>query len=330
VKLRKNAVELIERAYAGIDLAPADWLHEVRGQAEQMFDGVFDLAQVWEFQIDPQLRYRTLALDTDPYFRAAFHAAHAVMPRAVIKRGYLTGPVPTLFDTLGKNADDPVYQVMSAVGVGDMAGAIGVNPTGRGVAISWFRRRPGHLSREVRHTLGRIAAHMASACRLRATDDASEEAVVAPDGKLVHAEGDARDLEKRDLLRAAALRIDRARTRAAQSDFESPAALWEVLVDGRWSLVERFESDGRRYFIARRNRPGARKHHALTANERQVVALAAIGRPSKVIAYELGLSEGTVSRNLARALEEMGLSSRADLLQLHGAIVSAAEAVRDD
>jgi DNA-binding CsgD family transcriptional regulator len=47
-----------------------------------------------------------------------------------------------------------------------------------------------------------------------------------------------------------------------------------------------------------------------------VLALAARGRPHKLIAYELGLGEPTVRTYERRAMEKLGLASRAELVRL--------------
>ena len=53
----------------------------------------------------------------------------------------------------------------------------------------------------------------------------------------------------------------------------------------------------------------------LTAAEHDVVQLAARGMPTKVIAYELGISSSTVSTRLSRAARKAGLESRHALLR---------------
>ncbi|HVY45932.1 MAG TPA: helix-turn-helix transcriptional regulator, partial [Minicystis sp.] len=90
------------------------------------------------------------------------------------------------------------------------------------------------------------------------------------------------------------------------------------LVDGRWSLVDRFDRDGRRYVVAHANRLGAPGPRALTAQERDVAAMAAVGLPIKVIAYELGLSVPRVSNVLRVAMAKIG-SSRAELVRIYAA-----------
>ena len=149
--------------------------------------------------------------------------------------------------------------------------------------------------------------------------------VLSPDGRLVHV---ARDEPTRDdaaRLRSAAIAIERSR-REASSDPSQALAYWKAMVMGRWTLIERFESDGRRILIARPNAPDTRKHRALSERERKVISLAALGHPSKLIAYELGFSFSTVSRVLSQALGKLGMRSRLELIQVHGAIVGKAEA----
>jgi DNA-binding NarL/FixJ family response regulator len=96
-------------------------------------------------------------------------------------------------------------------------------------------------------------------------------------------------------------------------------------VAGRWSLVERFDSDGRRLFVARRNDPTMRRLRALGDNERKVVALLALGHSIKLCAYELGLGQSTVSELASAGMRKLGVRSRLELVELHGAIVELSE-----
>jgi two-component system, NarL family, nitrate/nitrite response regulator NarL len=58
----------------------------------------------------------------------------------------------------------------------------------------------------------------------------------------------------------------------------------------------------------------ASKSLPLTYREGQVVQYAARGKPNRVIALELGLSEHTVKNYLYRAFEKLGVSNRVELL----------------
>jgi DNA-binding NarL/FixJ family response regulator len=144
--------------------------------------------------------------------------------------------------------------------------------------------------------------------------EASEdgEAVLLPSGKIEHATGEAKQATAAQALRDAAIAIDRARN-LRQKDPVTATELWKGLADGTWSLVDRFDTDGKRYLIAMRNEPAGARVAALSLREAQVVALVALGRSQKLIAYELGLSEATVSRDTASAMSKLGITSRAAL-----------------
>ncbi|MGH7298360.1 MAG: helix-turn-helix domain-containing protein, partial [Polyangiaceae bacterium] len=89
---------------------------------------------------------------------------------------------------------------------------------------------------------------------------------------------------------------------------------WKGLVSARWSLVEHFESDGKEYILACRNDPDVRGPAALTRREQQVLGLLGVGHTTKLVAYELGISDSTVRVLLARAMAKLGASTREEAL----------------
>lgn len=140
-----------------------------------------------------------------------------------------------------------------------------------------------------------------------------EEAILSPAGTVVHAEGEAKQRSVRDKLRAAASRIDRARGRMRKNSPMEALDLWRGIIDGRWSLIDRFESDGRRTLVAVRAASPCPDPRSLTPRQRQVVRLVAAGLSNKQIAYELGTTESNIGTHVASALHKLRASSRADL-----------------
>ena len=61
----------------------------------------------------------------------------------------------------------------------------------------------------------------------------------------------------------------------------------------------------------------------LTQREREVFELVVTGKPNKIIAFELGVSQRTVEIHRARVMEKMQARSLADLVRLHIANGSA-------
>jgi DNA-binding CsgD family transcriptional regulator len=88
------------------------------------------------------------------------------------------------------------------------------------------------------------------------------------------------------------------------------------MVDGRWTLVERTESDGKRLIEAHTNIPRRAPLADLSPLERACVELARRGNANKQIAYALGLPLGTVSSTLSAAMRKVGVRSRVGLIAL--------------
>ncbi len=89
------------------------------------------------------------------------------------------------------------------------------------------------------------------------------------------------------------------------------ALAWRALVDGRSDVVDRFDANGRRYFVVRRRGGECSK---LTPRERQVLYYAALGYAGKRIAYEIGISQSTVALHLKSAATKLGYRSRVCLV----------------
>lgn len=167
-----------------------------------------------------------------------------------------------------------------------------------------------------------LSAHIKAGLRLRrrlqertGVDAPEDGAVLDASGRLVHADGEARD--GIDELTESARRIDEARTTKSGRQ-EEALSIWQGLVQGRWSLVEQWDTDGKRFMLAHKNPEDVRDPRGLTPMETRVVGLAVRGYTDKLIAYHLGTAEGTTSSHLTSALRKLGIANRVELVRRLG------------
>lgn len=220
----------------------------------------------------------------------------------------------------GPPAELPSYEEFArATGFRDIVAVRCANPDGTGVFIGAAAARLG-VDRRTTQTWSRIAAHLAAGLRLRRVV-ARASAVMTARGKVLHAEADA--VNARAVLSAACIAIDRARGPARRTDPDGALEAWTALVDGKWSLVDRFESDGKRFVVALPNAPASPDPRALAPSDRPILQYVAKGWSNKLVAYTLGIPEGTVATAVARISRRLGARSRADLIELAQTLLEA-------
>jgi DNA-binding NarL/FixJ family response regulator len=222
-------------------------------------------------------------------------------------------------------AEDAAKMLRAAGMPAEDALGLRANMTAESGVIFTTHVAPGFRIRN-RNLWTRFAAHLGSALRLRRLHDVlnpeSAVAVLSPNGRLEHAEAEAAASARGDLAEAAKA-MDRARGKLRRLDPENASALWRAMVVGQWSLVDWFDHDGKRFLLAQENTipasnvGGETSGKSLTEREHQVVACAAMGHSNKLIAYDLGLSTGTVSVLLARAGRKLGVSGRVALIRAY-------------
>lgn len=143
------------------------------------------------------------------------------------------------------------------------------------------------------------------------------EGKLDPSGKMQDASNAiAQDPTAQAVLGRAVAAMEQARSHAVRSSPEHALALWQGLVAGEWSLVEHWESGGRRYLAAYRNRPEVRDPRALTPTECATLKYLALGATNKEIAFALGLPAGTVSSSVTKVMKKLRVKRRVDLAVL--------------
>jgi DNA-binding CsgD family transcriptional regulator len=214
-----------------------------------------------------------------------------------------------------------LYEGYAELGIADQLRINGSDPSGVGCALCVFSKERLQLTSAERELLPRMAMHLSAAYRLMrrlalaGSSHKTDHAILRADGFLEHAESEADSKESRRLLREAVKLREWARSPMARGNAERSTTGWRPLVAGRWSLVDRYERDGRRYIIARENAPVPTGTDTLSVRERQVAALASLGHSNKLIAYQLGLAHSTIRVLLARAATKFGARTREELLE---------------
>ncbi len=273
-----------------------------------------DSFRTWAFQC-------TGLDEVDERARFAGWSAHA--PTGLKRHAHLHGVAAYASQMPpGEIAPQAFDSSFELTGRADVLGIAALDSSARGCALAFpcAERQVEVPTVEQALIWERIAAHIAAALRLRrARRDSSSiepEAVLSPAGRVEHATGLAKDPEVREHLRAAAVGFDRARTGDYRGQPVVATQMWRAMVGGRWTLVDQFDRDGRRYIVARPNEPVVDPLERLSARESQVLRAAALGHSNKMIAYELGIAQSTVSSCLKSAAATLGVDDRLGLIRL--------------
>jgi|HubBroStandDraft_6_1064221.scaffolds.fasta_scaffold215161_2 DNA-binding CsgD family transcriptional regulator len=323
--MKGDVLSIIEAAYA--ESADADaWLDDALGAMHAQLDqggGVLarrfrvQPASIWQGATravgvapeDVAATDRAAALLTDLPPPEAMAVARQMFPLApvAVRLSHLIGP--SMMTHLVTNYSRPVT---------DSLGVIAADPSGHGCVFFRIEDKPRPISGRTTALWERIAAHLVTGYRLARERPGKAEAVMDPGGKVLHRENEV-TRDDASVLSDAAKEIDRARGRLRRVDPERALALWKGLVSGRWSLLDQFDSDGRRFVVAKCNAITSRAWSVLSEREAQIVACIAEGQAPKLIAYQLGLSTATVHADLSRIMRKLSVGSRLELITAYRA-----------
>ncbi len=192
----------------------------------------------------------------------------------------------------------------------DCFGAGITGPYGLGVLFTFLG--DGGFDRARLRDLRSMRRHLVSTVHARLTISRPEDAevVVSPDGVLHHSKISQVDGGTRALIGAAARALEKARRRDGGTDGD---AIWDELLAGGWSALERVENDGKRYLLLARAR--AHPRLALESTEAALLERVRAGKSNKEMASELGLSDTTVSVRLRQALRKLRFKTAVEYLR---------------
>jgi DNA-binding CsgD family transcriptional regulator len=332
----RRLLELLDRFY-DLDVDDMSWLRGIGETIRPLVDcgaGV----NVSTVTADPACEYRGLRVGVGHDIDVMWGQFIRVVPVQLVVDHVMTRPITNVARYAAPEIQAYVDAGHAAMGVRSLtainaslventAVCIGI-PAPHGGREFW----PEHD----RGSWERIAAHLAAAYRLRTRRGlrGHPAAIVGTTGRVLHVEPEVAAGSELAQLRDAMAAVHRARRVKMV-----PGAIldaWRALYDGRWSIVESIERDGRRLLIAYPNTPlhddapaavSGEDHdrpneaHILSAAERRVVAAVAQGHSNKHIAYELGIAVSTVGTLIARARRKLGCSSRVELVRAWRALL---------
>ncbi len=321
-----SLIDVVEAAYQ-VDAAEPQWLEAIAEASRGLLDdgsGVF--AFTYDASVPERMNIGSFARTSNHMYFDATTALAGIMSAGggeYVRDTFRCLQVEGTRSTPGFAGSD-AERAFDAMGVGDLLVVNGVDPGGLGMCLGALTQRKVVLKPPARRKLSRMATHLGTGHRLRrrlarmdgvARSPWGADAVLTPGGRVEEAVTPAAQLKRsRAALRDAAVAVDKARGKMRRTDADAALAQWMGLVDGQWSLVDKFDTDGKRYVLARSNEPAVSGLDLLTPRERAVAAYAALGHSNKLIAYDLGIAHSTVRVLLARAAAKIGVRTREDLV----------------
>lgn len=330
----RDIVSVIEQCYS-VESGAEDWLQRVTTAAagltpieNQLAGMVFDARE--GVATLPQVH----AVGLDGFGADGVRALTSPRDRAQSRRMFTTAPIVAF---ASKVKGHPAFSgeqagsknVLAQFGIDDLVGVRAIAEPDRGAVLSFALRSDTPLSQRDIAMWQRVATHVGTGLRLLYRMEGAPlapDAILSPSGKIEHAEASAKESGVRAQITDAARAIEKARGKLRRADPDEALALWRCLVQGTWTLIDTFDSDGRRYVVAHRNERSSTSSSpsfgsTLTPREIDVLARLAEGYSNKLIAYELGLTLSTVATLLKRAKTKLGASSRAELIVLAHATI---------
>lgn len=344
---KRRAIDVAEAAY-DLELGPEKWLPNLlRAGGDALDLGLGCAAALWagvSAQGEPLIKQIQVHGGSNDLAVRFMRAAREVESKPAKRTRKAHGGV-SLASEHRKEAPEVYRAITRHVGCQDVLGIWALDPDLHGVAVNVPSPRLLQLRFKSREHWQMLAVHITAAHRLRrglgqtgslpgtpvSEMPLDAEALVDPKRFMVaDACGVARTASALEVIREAAIRKDKARGKLRRTDPDRALALWEGLVRGRWSLVDWFDTDGRRFILARPNAPDLGDPRGLTEREHQVATYVALGESYKIIGYRLGISSSRVCLLARSSMRKLGAKTPAQLVvKMRGAQAHHHDAVEE-
>ncbi len=328
-----SAIDLVEASY-DLEAGAAEWLPQMLAAGAGALDMGMGASATINSGLSPD--GQPLVVQMVPgsagskVIAGLMQAAHEVGADKVQQTMRAFSATPVVLSEHSEAWPEVFESITRHVGCKDIVGLSAFDPDASGVSVVMPCSQVVKLDNKSRERLQMLAVHIAAGHRLRrGLSDQAEtpgvaptdiplnaEALLDPKGFLVsQAAAGAQTKAASKTIREAAVRMDRARGKLRKSDPAEALGLWKGLVRGRWSLIDWFDTDGRRFVLAKPNAPRLGDPRGLTEREHQVATYAGQGESSKLIGYRLGLSPQRISKLLNDGMRKLGVKTQPQLVE---------------
>jgi len=325
-----SPIALVEAAY-NLEAGPTEWLPNLLRAGGTTLDfGQGCAAAIWAGASNEgePLVSQVHAENGPPDLATRFaRAAREIEPR--LARATPAPPEAGAHTLAESRCSHPEFHeaLTKQIGCKDMLTLCAIDPDLHGVGIHIPSATVIELSRQARKRWHMFSVHIASGHRLRRRLGQTPEGIPVTELPLdagalldpkcfsvVEAADQTKNKGLLDEIRRTAIQVDLARGRLRRGETCEAQQLWEAVVRGRWSMVDWFDTDGRRFILALPNAPHIRDPRGLTEREYQVATQAGTGDSCKLIAYRLDISRSRVSELLHGAMRKLGVRTRVQLV----------------
>ena len=325
-----SPIALVEAAY-DLEAGPSEWLPNLLRAGSNTLDlGQGCAAAIWagtSGEGEP-LVSQVHAENGPPDLAMRFaRAAREIEP--ALASGTSAPPEPGAHTLAEAGCSHPGFHeaLTKYIGCKDMLTLCAMDSDLHGIGIHIPSETVIQLSRQARKRWHMFSVHIASGHRLRRRLGQTPRGIPVSelplDGaalldpksfSVVEAADHAKNKGSLDEIRRTAIQVDLARGGLRRGDTCKAQQLWEGVVRGRSSMVDWFDTDGRRFVLALPHAPHIRDPRGLTEREYQVATQAGTGDSCKLIAYRLDISRSRVSDLLHRSMRKLGVRTRGQLV----------------